>query len=121
MKRVSLKVARALKEAGYPQDKHNVGYVTEKCTDRFNVYHEGDLTDNASMMIKKISAPTYLKAWLWLWLWREKGKFIDIIKDCNGRFIALYGEEITESCEDSDPEKAIANAIDHLVDNDLIK
>lgn len=70
MKRVKFEVAKAIKEAGYPQDRKDVGYITEKCSDRFNVYYEGNLTDNASRMVKKVSAPYVME--VWLWLWREK-------------------------------------------------
>lgn len=121
MKRVSFKVAESIKEAGYPQDKHNVGYVTEKCTDRFNVYHEGDLTDNASRMIKKISAPTYLD--VWLWLWRCKKSCIGILFDEGDCAVEIWSNKsfLRDFESKFDPEEAIANAIDYLVENELIK
>lgn len=119
MKRVSFKVALALKEAGYPQYRKDVGYVTESCTDRFNVYHEGELTENASRMVKKVSAPTYLE--VWLWLWREKR--IEI--SCS-YFAPLLEWRITindkrVNIKHNDPEEAIIMAIEYIVENNLIK
>lgn len=102
-KRVSPKVAKYLKAIGYPQNDFAGSKVFEK-------------VDGALIWVKQ---PTYLD--VWLWLMREKNKSIDIIRDCDGTFIAFYGEDNTECCVSSDPEDAIVKAIEHLVDNDLIK
>lgn len=52
MKRVSLKVAKAIKDAGYPQDYENA-------------------EDTYTNLIGGIWVkPTYIE--VWLWLWREK-------------------------------------------------
>lgn len=141
---VSFKVAEALKEAGYPQYRHDVGYVTEKCCDGFNVFNKGRLTDNASRRVKKISAPTYLE--VWLWLWREKkiyfaprliqkdptiGDYTWLISPWDMGYInktSTYSfhnndEENPYKIMDDveDPEKAIAAAIEYLVEHNWIK
>lgn len=108
MKRCSFKVAKALKEAGYPQDRTESHYTN--C---------GELIYYGIAGETGFDAPTYLETWIWLW--REKGKFIDILKDCTGKFAAFYREEITKICESSDPEEAIIAAIEDLVENNLIK
>lgn len=103
-KKVSPKVAKYLKAIGYPQKDFAGSKVFEK-------------VDGALIWVKQ---PTYLD--VWLWLMREKNKSIDIIRDCDaGTFIAFYDEDNTDCCVSSDPEDAIVKAIEHLVDNDLIK
>lgn len=79
MKRVSFKVAKAIKEAGYPQGDKNSGlidvYALEDHNDNFVPYTRiGKLTTNYhcqtfSMLrdIPFVVAPTYLEVWLWLW------------------------------------------------------
>lgn len=56
MKRVSLKVAKALKEAGYPQTDLSCWY------DAFGTVFTVR-PRNESYYV----APTYLEVWLWLW------------------------------------------------------
>ena len=63
---VSKEQAIRLRDVGFPQDKHDLGYTICKCSDRFNVYEEGTLTENASSMIKKVSAPSLELAAKWL-------------------------------------------------------
>lgn len=101
MKRVSFKVAKALKEAGYPQDRTNSHYTN--C---------GELVYYGIAGETGFDAPTYLE--VWLWLWREK----NISIDWKDGYIYVNGEEI--GCF-NEPEEAIIAAIEYLVDNDLIK
>lgn len=98
MKEVSFKVAKAIKEAGYPQ----VGYYWYS-PQGVECYSESDLDE-----VGYVSAPTYID--VWLWLWREKGIPIQID-------YAFCGID----CQINDPEEAIISAIEYLADNDLIK
>lgn len=93
MKRVSLKVAKAIKEAGY--------YFSTEVNEYFTKYF-----------------PTYLD--VWLWLWREKEIRIEAKYhfDDNGECCWTNGYIDVDY---TDPEEAIIAAIEHLVENDLIK
>lgn len=104
MKRVSFEVAKALKEADYPQDEYGHHYYLN------GVSCYGVLEDN------NIYAPTYLD--VWLWLWREKKSIIQVLFD--GEW---YCQSTTanQAFSSSDPEEAIIAAIEYLVDNNLIK
>lgn len=110
MKRVSFKIAKALKEAGYPQDNCDIWcQVPPK-------YQDID---------RKVAQPTYLD--VWLWLWREKGIYIDIESSLAGNssyFIWLEKEikpvNINE-IQNGSPEEAIIAAIEYLVNHNLIK
>lgn len=111
---VSFKVAKAIKEAGYPQDKfNNVQYYTKSghlsYLYQYGVpYYEVDCF-----------APTYLD--MWLWLWQEKNLRIEII-DCD---ITTQCYATINNSRDTmlfnSPEEAIIAAINYLVDNNLIK
>lgn len=109
MKIVSFKIAKALKEAGFPQ-----GYMGgDWC------YENGQYPDESECSSPPLQGyillPTYLE--VWLWLWREKG--IQILNDDIGSANILpFCITISEY---EDPEKAIIAAIECLVDNDLIK
>lgn len=119
-KRVSLEVAKAIKEAGYPQEQI-YDYEAIVITDFDYVGKYLGLMEEVCYL-----CPTYLE--VWLWLWREKKICLEIEK--------LYAHESyiqrgcvcgTEQCgefytpEVADPEEAIINAIKYLVDNNLIK
>lgn len=123
MKRVSFEIAKALRDAGYPQDNvpiTEIGWynIARVYTNQLPTYWEGD-----NMFVAV--APTYLEAWLWLW--REK----NIIITVSSRFDSIYGYrfvcimQVDNShnyyTEEDDPEEAIAAAIKHLVDNKLLK
>ena len=112
MRRVSFEVAKAIKDAGYPQEGGM--YYNE----------DGDLIlpwyfNNEDVFVV---APYYLE--VWLWFWREKKMFlspwympigrvhIDIIDDI------MYLETLYTR---ADPEEAIEAAIEYLVTNKLIK
>lgn len=96
MKRVSFEIAKALKEAGYPQDENE------------ELKMRG--------LPERVDVPTYIDTWLWLW--REKG-----IKISHRIGVNITGIEDNDAIDDSfdDPEEAIIAAIESLVKNDLIK
>lgn len=145
MKRVSFSVAKALKEAGYPQIDKDKGYVASNNI-KWWKYDDSSYSDSATingvkiaenniigLLVKDIpwqdrgfgckyytyetiAAPTYLESWIWLW--REKKSIIQVLFD--GEW---YCQSTTanQAFSSSDPEEAIIAAIDYLVDNDLIK
>lgn len=135
-KRVSFGVAQAIKEAGYPQGLHEM-YVYAICNHRNSGamphYKEGELLSPSELdecnycESDLIVAPTYLD--VWLWLWREKGIRFDIedLWDVElsypERGCASNTNQLGGICtpEVSDPEEAIITAIEHLVDNKLLK
>lgn len=95
-KRVPFKVAKALKEAGYPQ----------------NDYDE---------MIGSITKPTYIDVWLWLWM-EKKIRIELVIDDITDKSYPIVNRQhdwLFDS--DEDPEESIIAAIDYLADNNLIK
>lgn len=106
MKRVSFKVAKALKEAGYPQGSYCPQY-------KENGEPENGFTDLGEGCIY---APYYLD--VWLWLWREKGIALDPDEVGNDWYIdsAILPMETYP-----DPEEAIIAAIEYLVNSNLIK
>lgn len=144
-KRVSFKVAKAIKEVGYPQVYNSPCYVTEDCIKEYDrdydgdmpiigerEYTEGQYIDRFSYRDEECDpprcyAPTYLD--VWLWLWREKNiQFaVNGICDCHKRTMYVgcdcctlqLGGITTE--ESNDPEEAVIKAIEYLVDNNLIK
>ena len=99
---VSFEVAKALKEAGYPQDYKNVVEDTY-------------LDLNSCVWAVK---PTYDD--VLLWLWREKQIYygIDYERDLKLWFCWVKG---TERFSASDTEEAIESAINYLVENNMIK
>lgn len=102
-KRVSFAVAKAIKEAGYPQDYKNA---------------EDTYTNlNGGIWIK----PTCFE--VWLWLWREKKIAIKIyLNDNTGFWVASWRiGNIAGALEEVAPEEAIEQAIVYLVENNLIK
>lgn len=124
MKRVSFEVAKALKEAGYPQGETDSVYVT-KDIDNFE---EGELVDilyTTWVSDNVVDAPYAVE--VWFWLWREKGLRFELAHpEYKGEydFNKLYcnntnGRGITDDY--SDPEEAIIAAIEYLVKNNLIK
>lgn len=111
MKRVSFEVAKALKEAGYPQNADE-GVEHWYCQD-------GGIDTN--LIDDPIcSCPTYLEAWLWLW--REK-KISIYPEECLDKWAVfeLGSNHSREGYIYNDPEEAIITAIKYLVDNNLIK
>lgn len=109
LKKVSFEVAKAIKEAGYPQGCTSQCYLTK---DHNHFYRKsqivGDVNEWRLLTNHIADIPTYID--VWLWLWREKRcpilidySFCGIDKNTN------------------DPEEAIIAAINYLVDNNLIK
>lgn len=116
MKRVSFKVAKAIKDAGYPQNLTNSHYTN--C---------GELVCYGIAGEMGFDIPTYLE--VWLWLWREKHIRFDVedLWDAKlsypERGCASNTNQLGGICtpEVSDPEEAIIAAIEYLVDNKLLK
>lgn len=148
LKIVSFEVAKALKEAGYPQEGNCDKYATEQCKGRYifytqnpdctSKYDDNDLYDfevgeyiDHEMYSVSVAhsavAPTYIE--VWLWLWREKGIRFDVEDLWDAEFsypergCASNTNQLGGICtpEVSDPEEAIIAAIEYLVDNNLIK
>lgn len=105
MKQVSFKVAKALKVAGYPQEMwlYDAFYTAQGIYTEEHYFYDD------------IVAPIYLEAWLWLW--RERKECIDIISAHNHDALIHINGELKGF---NDPEEAIANAIEYLVNNNLI-
>lgn len=120
---VSFEVAKALKEAGYPQGNTLCQYAIKPYYDydQERELKEGQYSE--SFMILGIDAPTYIDAWLWLW--REKGIMIETsrVEDCVD--VQVYTKDLECLYVDDqvypDPEEAIAKVIEYLVENNLIK
>lgn len=111
MKRVSFKVAKAIKEAGYPQ----IGQFRTHDSDFYAPNGEKESSMEFDLIPDGyVYAPFYLE--VWLWLWREKK--INVIPEYD-QISGLFS-----SCgvsERDDPEEAIIAAIEYLVDKNLIK
>lgn len=116
MKRCSFKVAKALKEAGYPQGITNNFYASSRrYSDISNRdIFEGYILDNTeNRALSDCDIPTYLE--VWLWLWREKHRFLECAYK-EGRFF-----NYKTSYSYADPEETIVAAIEYLVSNKLLK
>lgn len=110
MKRVSLKVAKYIKEKGYPQ-RIECGWF----------YKDGKLicVQTADVLITvDCIAPTSLE--VWLWLWREKGiklmptpTFDEMGNETQNVAVVMPSHYL----EAQDPEEAIVAAIEYMVDN----
>ena len=106
MKRVSLEVIKALKEAGY----------------KFTPIQSSFFVNDTNAWYSEEDAELYSLPYVmevWLWLWREKNIYIGLEAESyphNGMCVPSYID-----APYSDPEEAIIAAIEHLVNNDLIK
>lgn len=112
-KLVSFKVAKALKEAGYPQEYSVFGGTTCHYKDENTLQHHSEIGCYENI---ECAAPTYTSAWLWLV--REK--------DFNLSPIFWHSDKSWHTPgfirdRSGDPEDAIISAIDFLVENNLIK
>lgn len=111
LKRVSFKVAKSIKDAGYPQGPLPFYDIS------------GDLWEDgiSDHFYFPCFAPTYME--VWLWLWREKRFPIDA--ECMEKLQKEVAPNMWENGilteRYDDPEEAIISAIDHIVENDLIK
>lgn len=110
-KRVSFKVAKAIKEAGYPQNYSFNVSVYDK-DEKEVAIGVADIPLNCDAIL----APTYLD--VRLWLWREKG--IEITHRIGVNITGIEDNDAVDGVF-NDPEEAIIAAIEYLVDNDLIK
>lgn len=117
MKRVSFAVAKAIKEAGYPQDIYNMEFY----------YAENGLIwvydpETYETLDDAIYCVCPLVMDVWLWLWREKKKDIDITFSTDeGGWTFMQNPSPCDCGLYNDPEEAIEAAIKYLVDNDLIQ
>lgn len=119
-KRVSFKVAKAIKDAGYPQDNvpiTEIGWynIARVYTKQLPTYWEGDHRFVAI-------APTYLD--VWLWLWRDKrfaipADYFGYDNDYWSSCVPISGNRF-EFFEPHDPEEAIIAAIEYIVDHNLL-
>ena len=116
MKRISFKVAKAIKEAGYPQEKKD-GTALYPVKGEFKgklCSYNSDAPDRDKL---SIVAPTYFEVWDWLW---QKQIYIIMEKSYCGVWFDSK-EELKFFSVKKSPEKAIIAAIDYLVENNLIK
>lgn len=106
MKIVSFEIAKAIKEAGYPQGMENTAYYNEDgvLVKPFVFNGGNEIAD----------APTYLE--VWLWLWREKT--INVTPIMTTGIVEFWSRD---GKIHFDPEECIEQSIKHLVDNNLIK
>lgn len=140
MKRVSFPVAKALKEAGYPQtleEGYDEGYAITKV--RYKQYDRFDATWYTYIAQPETDlifsneyhypencgefcvSPICLE--VWLWLWQEKDiqitRGIDFcciwIPDEKGNYVSKA------TIKKDDPEDAIIASIEYLVTNKLLK
>lgn len=113
MEKVSFKIAKALKEAGYPQ------YIN--ILDGYDIRGEETIAYSSSKRLEYV-APTYME--VWCWLWREKE--IKIVPEPRQKVFVYIKASFYELLKEfasgfEDPEEAIIAAIEYLVDNNLIK
>lgn len=116
MKRVSFKVAEAIKKAGYPQELKE-GTI---------FYCENGLKDKYDSELYELFDPMYcvcpFAMEVWLWLWREKKKWIDVSFSLDeGNWTFMQNPSPCDCGLYNDPEEAIIAAIEYLVENNLIK
>ena len=115
MKHVSYKVAKAIKEAGFPQDVTPYQYVTKD----YSTFKEGEVIDSFFQCAagdNVIDMPSVLEAWLWLW--REKQIIIKVTGCCC--FIEINGV-LKSGIPDKEPEEMIAKNIEWLVQKGWIR
>lgn len=122
-KRVSFKVATALKDAGYPQELNDKNEYYSTNIDKENP--DCEITDEPftpysfeTSVYEYYVAPTYLD--VWLWLWREKGIRLPIGYH-KETFVVVDETNMIEFYSKNDPEESIEKAIDYLIDNKLLK
>ena len=124
MKRVSFKVAKAIKSAGYPQEKKD-GTALYPVKGEFKGKLCGYNSDAPERDKLSIVAPTYFE--VWLWLWREKKCYIqpELCFKSNNESSFVCIDKINHialvKSSSQDPEEAIIAAIEYLVENNLLK
>lgn len=125
-KLITFEIAKALKDAGYPQKNTEFRYVLTNSTFDHLWFKEGELIDKTQKMsINNLAdAPTYID--VWLWLWREKKIYIDInciqCSEYNSE-VSIYHEYGQYDYEGkfTDPVDALIAGINYIVSNQLIK
>lgn len=125
MKRVSFEVAKAIKKAGCPQ--HSLNEVTSLAyDDNGEIWEMGYFDQNP--YLEYYSIVTYID--VWLWLWREKKIAIGCpYENTYNYWFTNINAENDESLilwkyssgESNDPEDAIIEAIEYLVNENLLK
>ena len=124
MKRVSFKVAKAIKSAGYPQEKKD-GTALYPVNGEFKGKLCGYNSDAAERDKLSIVAPTYFE--VWGWLWREKKCYIQpelcFRNDNESSFVCVdkINHIALVKSSSQDPEESIIAAIEYLVENNLLK
>ncbi len=124
LKRVSFEVAKALKEAGYPQGVTEYVYNNDgSFSSRYDYDSWG--IDTSTL----VDMPYAME--VWLWLWREKKISIEISERFNNIDANMWDNkdyknpiylfDIDDRHNYPDPEEAIIAAIEYLVTNNLIK
>lgn len=129
MKIVTFEVAKALKEAGYPQEWNDTEfYYTESGElKRGDDYEGNSIEDIMYYQRYAVTAPYCVE--VWLWLWREKKIAIGCPYEntYNYWFANMYAENdeslkfwkySSEEC--NDPEEAIIAAIQYIVEQQLL-
>lgn len=110
MKRVSSKIAKALKKAGYPQEEFGM------------IYSAGMLVPYNAYYPDQCNAPYVMD--VWLWLWREKKIYLNTNTQRKGIVCVYWDDTIINEIKDmklTDPEEVISAAIEYLIDNNLVK
>ena len=106
MEHVSFEVAKAIKEAGYPQESDKV-YLPD-----------GVFCNYISHFINYYAAPTYYDVWLWI----KREKDIKIVFDYYTQTCTIYINDIRkETFNFSRPMESIKDAIEYLVNKNLLK
>lgn len=124
MKRVSFEVAKAIKEAGYPQTPAGSGYSTKEQWIDGVMFKEGSYIDLDAFDVESdnfVSIVSYLD--VWLWLWREKKKWIEIVidKSTNKAYPIINNHTDWIFDSNDNPEEVIVAAIEYLCKNNLIE
>ena len=104
MRRIQIKAAKAIKEAGYPLEIKSIEEA-EKLGWQRNAFFTGMCTCALCPYAMEV----------WLWLWKDKKIVIDI------QYHAKSNRWVYGCYYYKDQEEAIIAAIDYLVDNDLIR
>ena len=132
LKIVSFKTAKALKEAGYPQDCCNEYWIKFKNKpepliingDEALDFYENISDETDENYVEEYYAVIkYLEVWLWLWrekkikisaeIWHDKPNSWGSIIEGDTFYKELHGY--------NDPEEVIIAAIEYIVYNNLIK
>lgn len=112
MEYVSFEVAKAIKEAGYPQESDKV-YLPD-----------GVFCNYISHFINYYAAPTYFDVWLWIWREKKIAIPVDYFGYDNNYWTSCVplGNDKFEFFEPlKDPEDTIIAAITYMVNKNLLK